>query len=148
MAIATNRIDDAPRKQWKTLEPIAQLKCGITKGKKLDALKEVFYLASETELEVIPDIKADVKVEVPVTDKEVLHLTPETELEVTPDVKADVKVEAPVTDKKAISNVKFNVKELNKLPLAQLKDMAKQAGISGYSRKRKQELIDLLSKKK
>lgn len=41
---ATNRIDEAPRQGWKTLEPIFNLKCGITKDKKLDALKQAFYL--------------------------------------------------------------------------------------------------------
>ncbi|QIR36725.1 Rho termination factor [Tolypothrix sp. PCC 7910] len=46
-AIATNRIDEAPRQYWKTLEPIINLKCGITKGKKLDALNQVFYLTPQ-----------------------------------------------------------------------------------------------------
>ncbi|MCF4966983.1 Rho termination factor N-terminal domain-containing protein [Nostoc sp. CMAA1605] len=46
-AIATNRIDEAPRQYWKTLEPIVNLKCGITKGKKLDALNQVFYLTPQ-----------------------------------------------------------------------------------------------------
>ncbi len=46
-AIATNRIDEAPRQYWKTLDPILNLKCGITKGKKLDALNQVFYLTPQ-----------------------------------------------------------------------------------------------------
>ena len=52
IAIATNRIDEAPRQYWKTLDPIVNLKCGITKGKKLDALKQVFYLIPQA----MPDI--------------------------------------------------------------------------------------------
>lgn len=50
--IATNRLDEAPRKHWKTLEPITKLRCGITKGKKLNALKEVFYLTPKATPEV------------------------------------------------------------------------------------------------
>jgi hypothetical protein len=46
-AIATNRIDEAPRQYWKTLDPILNLKCGITKGQKLDALNQVFYLTPQ-----------------------------------------------------------------------------------------------------
>ena len=89
LAIATNRIDAAQRKYWKNLEPIARLKCGITKGKKLDALKEVFYL------------------------------TPEPTPQVT--------------------------KEVNAITLTQLREMAKNQGISGYTKKKKQELVDMLS---
>jgi len=47
LAIATNRIDEAPRNQWKNFEPVTKLSCGITKGKKLEALKEVFYLTPQ-----------------------------------------------------------------------------------------------------
>ncbi len=54
-AIATNRIDEAPRQYWKTLEPIINLKCGITKGKKLDALKQVFYLTPQPMPDVVTD---------------------------------------------------------------------------------------------
>lgn len=55
-AVATNRIDEAPRQYWKTLEPIVNLKCGITKGKKLDALKQVFYLDPQPLPETITDV--------------------------------------------------------------------------------------------
>lgn len=47
LAVAANRIDEAPRQYWKTLDPITKLGCGITKGKKLDALKQVFDLTPE-----------------------------------------------------------------------------------------------------
>lgn len=47
--IAINRIAEAPRKTWKSLDELVKLKCGITKGKKLDVLKEIFCLISPTE---------------------------------------------------------------------------------------------------
>jgi Rho termination factor, N-terminal domain len=56
LAIATNRIDEAPRQYWKTFEPVINLKCGITKGKKLDALKQVFYLTPQPMPDTITDI--------------------------------------------------------------------------------------------
>lgn len=55
LPIATNRIDEAPRQYWKTLDAIANLKCGITKGKKLEALKQVFYLTPQSLPDVIKD---------------------------------------------------------------------------------------------
>ncbi|MDJ0796985.1 MAG: Rho termination factor N-terminal domain-containing protein [Calothrix sp. MO_167.B12] len=92
LAIATNRIEEAPRQLWQSLEPITKLKCGITKGKKLNALKEVFYL------------------------------TPE------------------------ISPISNNDDEsLTSLTLTQLRKLAKDKGISGYSKKKKKELITLLA---
>ncbi len=56
LAIATNRIDEAPRQYWKTLDPIANLKCGITRGKKLEALKQLFYLVPQAMPDTITDI--------------------------------------------------------------------------------------------
>lgn len=55
IAVATNRIDEAPRQYWKNLEPITNLKCGITKGKKLDALKQVFFLTPQPMPDTITD---------------------------------------------------------------------------------------------
>ena len=56
LAVAINRIEEDPgRKYWKTLSPITKLKCGITAGKKLDALKQVFYLAPEPYPDVITE---------------------------------------------------------------------------------------------
>lgn len=50
------KIDDAPtRKYWKTLDEIAKLKCGITRGKKLNALKDIFFLTPDPLPEVIKD---------------------------------------------------------------------------------------------
>jgi hypothetical protein len=47
LPVATNRIDEAPRQYWKDLSPIIQLKCGITKGKKLEFLSQIFYLTPQ-----------------------------------------------------------------------------------------------------
>ncbi|HEY9880678.1 MAG TPA: Rho termination factor N-terminal domain-containing protein, partial [Leptolyngbyaceae cyanobacterium] len=55
LSVATNRIDEAPRQYWKSFDPITNLKCGITKGKKLDALKEVFYLTPQAMPDTITD---------------------------------------------------------------------------------------------
>jgi hypothetical protein len=44
ISVATNRIDEAPRQDWQNLNPITKLNCGITAGKKIKALEEVFYL--------------------------------------------------------------------------------------------------------
>jgi hypothetical protein len=43
--IASNKIATADRESWSDLNPITTLKCGITKGKKLDALSEVFFIS-------------------------------------------------------------------------------------------------------
>lgn len=57
VATATNRISDAPRRYWKTLDPIAKLGCRISKGKKLKELARVFYLEPEPLPDVIKDPK-------------------------------------------------------------------------------------------
>jgi len=54
LAIATTRIDESPRQIWKNFDAIVNLKCGITKGKKLDAIKSVFYLTPTSEPDKIP----------------------------------------------------------------------------------------------
>ncbi|MEH2363267.1 hypothetical protein [Nostoc sp.] len=38
-------IAESNRKTWSNFNPIITLKCGITKGKKLDALAKVFFLS-------------------------------------------------------------------------------------------------------
>jgi hypothetical protein len=92
LAIATNRIEEAPRQFWKTLDPIANLKCGITKGKKLDALKQVFYLTPK----LLPEDTKDLNV-------------------------------------------------LQSLTATELKAMAKKRGLSGYTKLKKDGLVELLS---
>ena len=43
LAKATESIAEAPRQNWKSLQPITKLKCGIGKTK-INLLKEIFYL--------------------------------------------------------------------------------------------------------
>ncbi|MEL6322027.1 MAG: Rho termination factor N-terminal domain-containing protein, partial [Cyanobacteria bacterium J06626_14] len=52
---ALPRIDEAPRQYWTSLGPIANLKCGITRGKKLNTLESVFYLTPQPMPELISD---------------------------------------------------------------------------------------------
>lgn len=56
IATATERIDAAPRKYWKeSLIDVTNLKCGITRGNKLNIFKEVFYTTPEPLPDVITD---------------------------------------------------------------------------------------------
>ena len=96
LATATERIDIAPRKYWKeSLIDVTKLKCGITKGKKLNIFKEVFSVTPEP----LPDV---------IKDKSLL----------------------------------------NSFTATELKKMAKKRGLSGYSKLKKTQLIDLLSQDK
>lgn len=97
LLVAVTRIAESPRHNWKSLDELTKLKCGITKGKKLDALKEVFTLNSTT-------------------------------------VKATVESNAPNLNQ-----------SLDSLSLTELKAMAKEKKLKGYSKKTKAELVDLLS---
>ncbi len=90
---ATNRIDEAPRKYWQDFKPVTKLGCGITAGKKVKALEQVFYLTPES----MPDEIKDPNV-------------------------------------------------LNSLTTTELKKIAKKRNLSGYSKLKKDELVNLLSK--
>ena len=93
LATATERINTAPRQYWKeSLMDVTKLKCGMTKGKKLNIFKEVFYTTPEP----LPDV---------ITDKSLL----------------------------------------NSFTASELKKMAKKRGLSGYSKFKKTQLVDLLS---
>ena len=70
LLIAVTRIAEAPRQNWKSLDELTKLKCGITKGKKLDALKEVFFLGS-----VNPVAAVETKIDQPSRSLESLNLT-------------------------------------------------------------------------
>ncbi|MDJ1179816.1 Rho termination factor N-terminal domain-containing protein [Roseofilum sp. BLCC_M91] len=97
LPVATSRIFEAPRPTWKpSLRDVTQLKCGITKGAKLNAFKEVFYLSAQASS----------------TMQE-----PQEEMQPT---------------------------DLNSLTVSQLKKIAKERGLSGYSKLKKGELIDWL----
>ncbi|MEM7759244.1 MAG: Rho termination factor [Cyanobacteria bacterium P01_A01_bin.40] len=54
---ATNRIDEAPRQYWQDFKPVTKLQCGITAGKKVKALEQVFYLTPEAIPNNIKDLK-------------------------------------------------------------------------------------------
>ncbi|MDV2999979.1 MAG: hypothetical protein N5P05_001585 [Chroococcopsis gigantea SAG 12.99] len=100
LATATDRIEQASRKSWSSFTPVEKLKCGITKGKKLDSLKQVFYLTPQEEPETLPTGQ-------------------NSSSENLPD-------------------------HLNAKTAAQLKQMAKERGLAGYSKLKKSELIALL----
>jgi hypothetical protein len=52
--IAAGKIAAEDRSSWQDFTPIIKLKCGITKGKKLDALATAFYLTPPPPLPVPP----------------------------------------------------------------------------------------------
>lgn len=54
--VATNRIAAADRESWSSLSPITTLKCGITRGKKLDAVAKIFFLSAPPPLPPQPEI--------------------------------------------------------------------------------------------
>lgn len=106
IAIATKKIDEAPRQQWKNLTEITKLKCGITRGKKLESLAEVFYLSPEQN-----------------NDQSTAKIT-----------------------NIATNDHDKNINDWEKLTVKDLKLEAKKQGLVGYSKMKKSELIDLLSK--
>ena len=105
IAVAANRIDEAPRQYWQNFDPIIKMKCGITKGAKLEALKQVFYLTP-----------------LPMPEK---------------DTKADVDKK---TSEKTNEGGSFKT-----MTVAELKTIAKEKGIAGVSKMKKDELIAALS---
>jgi hypothetical protein len=61
--VAANRIAEANRESWSDFSPITKLKCGITKGKKLDVLAKVFYISPppQSELPAPPPVVVSIK---------------------------------------------------------------------------------------
>ncbi|MCU0536829.1 MAG: hypothetical protein MUD14_23320 [Hydrococcus sp. Prado102] len=53
-ATATQKILEANRESWTSFNELTKLKCGITQGKKLEALKEVFFLSPPSKVELPP----------------------------------------------------------------------------------------------
>ena len=54
LLVATSRISEADRSEWHDLSPISKLKCGITKGPKLNLLNDIFYLLPSPPIELPP----------------------------------------------------------------------------------------------
>ena len=46
VVVAANRVEEADRSKWSDFNPVIKLKCGITKGKKLDSLSKVFFITA------------------------------------------------------------------------------------------------------
>ncbi|HAC63710.1 MAG TPA: Rho termination factor [Cyanothece sp. UBA12306] len=115
--IVADKIEQADRQYWKNFDPITKLKCGITKGKKLDAIKQIFCL--EPIAKAIPE---------PSNKTEIIEKIKPIEI-----IKEEVK-----TNTKPTKNLKL-------LTVQELKNMAKARGLSGYSKLKKAGLIKLLS---
>lgn len=105
LAVATNRIDEAPRQSWQNFDPIIKLKCGITKGAKIEALKQVFYL--------------------------------------TPQPKPEETMKADVAQPKIEKSTKVGISKTMKVD--ELKEIAKERGITVPNKIKKDDLIKLLS---
>ena len=105
LAVAANRIDEAPRQSWQNFDPIIKLKCGVTKGAKLEALKQVFYLTPQPK----PEETKKVDIEQPKLEK--------------------------TRDKSSFKT----------MTVAELKEIAKERGITVPSKMNKPALIAALS---
>lgn len=69
LANAVERIENAPRQYWKeNLMDVTKVKCGITRGKKLNIFKEIFYTTPKP----LPDV---------ITDSQLLATFTQTELQ-------------------------------------------------------------------
>jgi Rho termination factor, N-terminal domain len=105
LAVATNRIDEAPRQSWQNFNPIIALKCGITRGAKLESLKQVFYL------------------------------TPKPK----PEKAIEANVEPPKSEKTSDES------SFKTMTVPELKKLAKEKGITGANKMKKDALIAALS---
>ncbi|MEG3844896.1 Rho termination factor N-terminal domain-containing protein [Microcoleus sp. herbarium14] len=90
LAVATNKIYEAPRQYWKNFEPITSLKCGIKKGKQLDTIKSVFYLTPQS----MPDTISDVTILRTMTNVELKAIAKKRGIAGTSKMKKDALIEA------------------------------------------------------
>ncbi|MEM7726344.1 MAG: Rho termination factor N-terminal domain-containing protein [Cyanobacteria bacterium P01_A01_bin.45] len=131
LSVATIRIFEAPRESWKTLGEITKLKCGISKGKKLDALKEVFYLTPNTNLKESNTKKATSKETIQISTQKISEEpTQETIEKMTQESTLEIQI----------------TENLKNMTSKELKALARKKGLSGYSKKKKSELVAMLSK--
>jgi hypothetical protein len=116
--VAVNQIDKAPRQFWQNFDPVVNLKCGITKTR-LDALESVFYLTPQ---------------EPPI---ETLEPEPPTSKQKT---KTTTKAASKAKPKPETSGVT----SIDKMNVSQLKELAKERGITVTSKMKKADLLELL----
>ncbi|MGD1713176.1 Rho termination factor N-terminal domain-containing protein [Dapis sp. BLCC M172] len=174
LPVVTNRIDEAPRQYWKDFKPITKLGCGITTAK-VNALKEVFFLTPQPipEPEKV-NLSTATKDEIS-SALQYLIEQPDSKLKQVDIEKATNRIDEaprqywknlePITKLGCgITKVKVNaLKEvffltpepipeiitdrniLNSMTVTDLKKMAKKQEIPGYTKKKKEELVELLS---
>ncbi|MBT9139039.1 MAG: hypothetical protein DDT31_01619 [Syntrophomonadaceae bacterium] len=117
LATAVSRIFEAPRNTWKDLSPITSLKCCITKGKKLDYLKTIFYVEPSV---IVPEL---------VVQPSKRKTTKKTSAE-----------EKPIGEPPENLTVAY----LTQLTIPTLKEMASNREITVPSKAKKAEIIQLL----
>ncbi|QQE64377.1 hypothetical protein GFS31_10570 [Leptolyngbya sp. BL0902] len=149
VASVVARLDEAPREYWQDLKPIAKLSCGITGGAKLKALEQVFYLTPQPIPEITTDIRllemmsaTDLKT---MAKKQGIALPQKPtksdlvkRLSNPPEAKPELASQSPLPEKNDLA-------ELEAMNLTQLKAMAKERGLTGYSKFKKPEMIKLLA---
>ena len=119
LANACRLISEVSKDKWKSsLAEITKLKCGITKGKKLDIFKEVFHF---TPIAISTPNPVPSGVPIPKAD---------------PDPVLD-RVPTPVLQT-------FSEPQLKKLTVKELKELTKERKIPRYSKLKKAELIQVL----
>ncbi|MGD1806176.1 Rho termination factor N-terminal domain-containing protein [Dapis sp. BLCC M126] len=174
LPVVTNRIDEAPRQYWKDFKPITKLGCGITTAK-VNALKEVFYLTPQPipepekvnlSIATKDEIKAALQylIEKPDSKLKQVDLEKATNcIDEAPrlywkDFKPITKLGCGITKAKVnllkevfyltpelISEIITDRNVLNSMTVTELKKMAKKQEIPGYTKKKKEELVELLS---
>lgn len=143
------RLDEAPREYWQDFKPITKLGCGITGGAKLKALEQVFYLTPQP----IPETTTDIRLleMMSITELKDMAKKQRIALPKKPTKSDLVKLLShPPESKPELTNDSHlsdqtSLPELESMSLAQLKDIAKERGLTGYSKFKKPDLVKLLS---
>ncbi len=114
----------------------------------VEEIKKVVEPTEEKKEKIDKPIKEESKVEVekkPRNSKKVLE-TKEEKIDKPIKKESKVEVEKKPRSSKKVSDVKEEKVDLNKLSLTELKSLAKESGIKGYSTMKKNELIEILNK--